>query len=95
MTKRVDLAMSVCPSVSTQTSLSVLKLSGWNFPKSLIYFAGSILVGTSRIGQLYLIEKFFLMISLVVFNTYQFFLTGFSATFHNNTKTESFPKLYK
>jgi len=55
MTRRVDLAMSVCPSVSTQTSLSVLKLSGWNFPKSLISFAGSIKVGTSRIGQLYLI----------------------------------------
>jgi len=28
ITRRVDLAMSVCPSVSTQTSLSVLKLSG-------------------------------------------------------------------
>jgi len=41
MTRRVDLAMSVCPSVSTQTSLSVLKLSGWNFSKSLISFAGS------------------------------------------------------
>jgi len=53
MTRRVDLA--VCPSVSTQTSLSVLKLSGLNFPKSLISFAGSIKVGASRIGQLYLI----------------------------------------
>jgi len=29
-------------SVSTQTRLSVKKLSGWNFPKSLIFFAGSI-----------------------------------------------------
>jgi len=29
MTRRVDQAMSVCPSVSTQTSLLVLKLSGW------------------------------------------------------------------
>jgi len=28
ITRRVDLAMSVCPSVSTQTSLSFLKLSG-------------------------------------------------------------------
>jgi len=37
MTSWVDLAMSVCPSVSTQTSLSVFKLSGWNFPKSLIF----------------------------------------------------------
>jgi len=27
---------------STQTSLSVLKLSVWNFPKGLISFAGSI-----------------------------------------------------
>jgi len=52
ITRRVDLAMSVCPFDSTQTSLSVLKLSGWNFSKSLISFAGSILVGTSRIGQL-------------------------------------------
>jgi len=40
--RRVYLAMSVRPSVSTQTSLSVLKLSGCNFPKSLISFAGSI-----------------------------------------------------
>jgi len=40
--RQVDLAMSVCPSVSTQTSLSVLKLSVWNFLKSLLSFAGSI-----------------------------------------------------
>jgi len=44
-TRRVDLAMSVCPSVSTQASLSVLKLSGWNFHKSIISFASSIYVG--------------------------------------------------
>jgi len=42
MIRRVDLAMSVCSSVSTQSSLSVLKLSGWNFPKSFISFAGSV-----------------------------------------------------
>jgi len=53
--------MSVCPyvrkSVSTQTSLSVLKLSGQNLPKSPISMAG--------IGQLYptaprkMIKKYF------------------------------------
>jgi len=32
MSTRGDLAMSVCPSVFT----------GWNFPKGLISFAGSI-----------------------------------------------------
>jgi len=40
ITRPVDLAMSVCPSVSPQTSLSVLKLSGWTFPS--LSFAGSI-----------------------------------------------------
>jgi len=47
VTRRVDLAMSVWP--------SVLKLSGWNFPKSLLSFPGGIQVGTSLIGQLCLI----------------------------------------
>jgi len=48
MTRRVDLAMSVCLSVSTQTSLSVLKLSGWNFPKRLMSFAGSIYISRNQ-----------------------------------------------
>jgi len=73
ITRRDDLAMSVCPSVSTQTSLSALKLSDWNFPKSLLSFAGSIYVGISWIGQLYLIAPIGIVgkkiISLVFFNT--------------------------
>jgi len=76
ITRRVDVAMSVCPSVSTQTCLLVLKLLDWNFLKSLLSLAGSVEVGTSRIGQLYLTapiriigKKIFKKImSLVFFN---------------------------
>jgi len=81
MTRRVDLAMSVCPSVSTQTSLSVLRLSGWYFPKSLLSSAGSISVGTSRIGQLYLIAPMGIIgiriISLVFFDILSYTIGNF------------------
>jgi len=34
--------MFVCPSVSKQTSISVLKADGWNFNNSLLSIAGRI-----------------------------------------------------
>jgi len=50
--------------VSTQTSRIVLKLSGWNLHKSLIYTAGSISVRTSRIGPAKILSARVLLIGL-------------------------------